>query len=98
MTVGNMNAMSRPARSEVAVRSSLASPKRSASNGSRTKARTTRMPVICSRSTWLTSSMRSCITRNCGTIRTITMPTANEQHGDADEQDQRERRRPRGGP
>ena len=63
MTVGNMNAISRPARSEVSVRSSLPLPKRAASCGSRTKARTTRMPVICSRSTWLTRSMRSCITR-----------------------------------
>ncbi len=75
MTVGNMNAMSRPARSDVIVSSSLASPKRSASSGSRTKARTTRMPVICSRSTSLMRSMRSCITWNCGTIRMITSPT-----------------------
>ena len=69
ITVGNMNAISRPARSEVAVRSSLATPKRSASSGSRTNARTTRMPVICSRSTSLTWSIRSCMSWNCGIIR-----------------------------
>ncbi len=39
------------------------------SSGSRTKARTTRMPVICSLSTALTRSTRTCISRNAGTIR-----------------------------
>ena len=75
MTVGNMKAMSRPAFSEVSVRSSLAPPKRAVSFGSRTKARTTRRPVICSRSTSLMRSMRSCIRWNCGSIRMITRPT-----------------------
>ncbi len=71
-TIGNMKACSRPAVSEMSVSETLASPKRSASSGSRTKARTTRMPVICSRSTWLTRSMRSCMSWNCGTIRETT--------------------------
>ena len=42
--------------------------KREVSYGSRTNARTTRMPVICSRSTRLTVSMRVCISRNSGRI------------------------------
>ena len=75
MTVGNMNAMSLPARSDVSVSSSLAPPKRPASSGSLTKARTTRIPVICSRRTWLIRSIRSCMTWNCGTMRMITRPT-----------------------
>ena len=74
ITIGNMNAISRPACSAVSVTWSLAPAKRSVSYGSRTKARTTRMPVICSRRTRLTSSMRSCINRNCGTIRHTTSP------------------------
>ena len=53
----------------------MASPKRAVSFGSRTNARTTRRPVICSRITSLMRSMRSCILWNCGTIRTITRPT-----------------------
>ena len=69
VTVGNIAAISRPARSDVSVSSVLAPAKRAASSGSRTKARTTRMPVICSRSTELTLSMRNCITWNAGTIR-----------------------------
>ena len=44
LTVGNIIAISRPPRSAVAVRSSLASSKRAVSSGSRTNARTTRMP------------------------------------------------------
>lgn len=62
MTEGNMNAMSWPARSEVAVRSSLPALNRAFSWGSRTNARTTRRPVICSRRISLTRSMRTCIT------------------------------------
>ena len=73
-TVGNMNAIRCPARNEVSVRSSFASPKRATSWRSRTKARTTRMPVICSRSTWFTRSMRTCICANCGTMRTTIAP------------------------
>ena len=68
LTVGNIDDISRPARSETEVRSSLAELKRCTSSGSRTNARTTRMPVICSRSTRLTWSMRSCISRKAGTI------------------------------
>jgi hypothetical protein len=74
ITIGNMRAMSRPADSDVSVRSSLTRSKRAASCGSRTKARTTRMPVICSRRTRLTPSIRSCIRRNRGTIPATTRP------------------------
>ena len=73
MTVGNISASSRPVRSAVSLRSALATPKRSRSTGSRTKARTTRMPVICSRSTRFTTSRRACINRNCGIIREMIM-------------------------
>ena len=52
----------------------MATAKRSPSSGSRTNARTTRMPVICSRSTWLTRSMRSCMNSNVGMSRITTMP------------------------
>ena len=69
ITVGKINAIRRPARTDVSVSCWFAAPKRSASTGSRTKARTTRTPEICSRSTRLTLSMRSCIRRNCGTMR-----------------------------
>ncbi len=68
-SVGNISAISRPAISEVWVSASLTSPNRSTSSGSRTKARTTRTPVICSRSTPLASSMRPCMCRKMGTIR-----------------------------
>ena len=72
MTVGNIAACQRPARIATAVSCALASPKRSVSCSSRTNARTTRTPVICSRSSRLTSSIRSCIRRKLGTIwRTI---------------------------
>ena len=52
--------------------------------GSRTNARTTRMPVICSRSTRLIWSMRVCSSRNFGTIRTMISPMATTQHRHAD--------------
>ena len=81
ITVGNMNAMRRPTRREVIVRSSFAWAKRWASSGSRTNARTTRIPVICSRSTALILSMRSCMTWNCGTIRMMMSPTPNTSTG-----------------
>ena len=74
-TVGNIADISRPDWSAVSVRSSLASAKRSASFGSRTKARTTRMPVICSRSTAFTLSIRICISWNDGTIRYTIEPS-----------------------
>lgn len=74
ITVGNINPINRPPRRATLVSTWLLSSKRAVSYGSRTKARTTRMPVICSRSTRFMSSMRSCIDRNVGTIRAITLP------------------------
>ena len=73
-TVGNIAAIRWPVRSAVAVSSSLAPAKRSVSSGSRTNARTTRMPVICSRRTPLTRSTRACINWNVGTIRDTSDP------------------------
>ena len=90
-TAGNITAIIRPVFSDVSVRSALAVPKRAASSGSRTKARTTRMPLICSRSTWFTRSMRSCILVNCGCIRSATWPDGQQQDRDGDDEDQRER-------
>ena len=81
ITVGNITAIRRPVRNAVAVRSSLASSKRASSSGSRTKARTTRMPVICSRRTLLTRSTRSCMSWNAGTILRITLPRINTAAG-----------------
>jgi hypothetical protein len=81
ITVGNVAAIRRPARSAVAVSSSLACAKRAVSWGSRTNARTTRMPVICSRSTWLTRSIRSCIAWNDGIIRYTIEPSASTAPG-----------------
>ena len=80
-TVGNIDAISRPARSEVSVSSALATAKRSDSSGSRTNARTTRMPVICSRSTELTRSMRICICWKAGTMRYTTCPRSSTAAG-----------------
>ena len=80
-SIGNISAISRPARSDTSVRSSLTSPKRSISRGSRTKARTTRMPVICSRSTELAPSMRACMVRNRGTILHTIAPTLSPRAG-----------------
>ncbi len=81
ITVGNISAISRPARMPVAVSSSLAMPNRARSSGSRTNARTTRMPLSCSRSTRLTVSMRLCIARNCGTSRETISPIATASVG-----------------
>ena len=75
ITLGNMKAWSRPARSELSVRSALATPKRCPSSGSRTNARMTRMPWICSRRTWFARSMRACMFSNCGISRMTTRPT-----------------------
>ena len=80
-TAGNITAIIRPVFSDVSVRSALALPKRTASSGSRTKARTTRMPLICSRSTWFTRSMRFCILVNCGCMRIATWPTLSSRIG-----------------
>ena len=80
-TVGNIDDINRPARNDTSVRSALASENRFASSGSRTNARTTRMPVICSRSTRFTWSMRSCIRRNAGTIRETSSPSTTAATG-----------------
>ena len=74
LTVGNIDAMRRPARSDTSVRSWFACENRTASSGSRTNARTTRTPVICSRNTRLIWSIRSCIKRNAGTIFATIKP------------------------
>ena len=50
------------------MRSLFARANRAVSYGSRTNARTTRMPVICSRRMRLTTSIRLCISRNSGPI------------------------------
>ncbi len=76
MTIGKISAISRPTRVATSVSSALAVSKRAVSSGSLTNARTTRIPVICSRRTRFTSSMRVCIARKPGTIRTITAPIA----------------------
>ncbi len=81
ITSGNIVASQRPAFTATSVRSSFAWPNRSCSCGSRTNARTTRMPVICSRSTRLTSSIRLCILRKFGTIRLTTKPTVRNSAG-----------------
>ena len=69
ITTGNIDAISRPTEVAVAVTSALALANRAVSYGSRTNARTTRMPVICSRSTRFTVSIRPCMTLNSGRIR-----------------------------
>ena len=75
MTDGNISAISRPTRSDTSISSVLATSKRCRSCSSRTNARITRMPVICSRTTRLIRSMRTCIVRNSGRIRTMIIPT-----------------------
>lgn len=81
MTAGNISAMRLPARSPVAMTSALAAVKRVRSSSSRTKARTTRMPVSCSRMIWLMRSMRACIFVNAGTIRTTMRDTITSSTG-----------------
>ncbi len=77
ITLGNMKAIIRPTRSETSVSSWLAPPKRRCSWPSFTKARITRMPVICSRRTRLTVSILVCMERNSGrSRRTSTVTTA----------------------
>ena len=75
LTTGNIRTNSAPMRSEISVRSWFARRKRSVSNGSFTNARTTRMPVICSRSTPLMPSRRSCMVRNHGMSLAISNPS-----------------------
>ncbi len=74
ITVGNITAISRPTAIEVSRTSSLACPKRSSSRASRTNARITRMPAICSRRVRFTASRRACICRNSGRMRRISRP------------------------
>ena len=58
-------------------------PNRSSSLRSRTNARITRTPLICSRSTRLVWSIRSCICRNSGRIRMMITPTMTASSGTA---------------
>ena len=74
VAVGNIRLMSRPPRNAVAVTSMFPALNRSISSGSRTKARTTRIPESCSRRTSLMRSIRCCIKRKVGTILTTTVP------------------------
>ncbi len=82
-TTGNISANQRPARTAVSVTAAFASANRSVSCRSRTNARTTRMPVSCSRSTRFTVSMRACMRRNCGTIRDTMKKTEISSAGTA---------------
>ena len=69
VVTGSMRACQRPADSAALETARLASAKRSRSYGSRAKARITRMPESCSRSTQLMPSIRCCIPRKIGSIR-----------------------------
>ena len=60
---------------EVAVRSRLATSKRSSSWRVRTNARMTRMPLRASRVTWLTLSTFTCTAWNRGSALYISVPT-----------------------
>lgn len=79
MTTGNISASRLPVFSDISVRSVLDFRKRCSSYSSRTKARMTRLPVICSRSTRFTVSSRTCMDRNSGrsrrTIKVTQMPS-----------------------
>ena len=81
MTMGNIAAIRRPALSADSVTLSLACAKRAVSSRSRTKARTTRMPVSCSRITRLMASMRFCMRWKCGTMREMIAITATRSNG-----------------
>ena len=74
MTTGNIAAIQRPTNSAMPARSRLTRPNRAVSNGSRTKARTTRMPMICSRMILFTASIRRCIALNAGITLMMTKP------------------------
>jgi hypothetical protein len=74
MTTGNISASRLPVPRATSVRSALALRNRRCSYSSRTKARMTRLPVICSRSTRFTVSSRTCMDRNSGrSLRTISV-------------------------
>ena len=98
ITIGNIDAISRPTEVWVSVSSALALANRAVSYGSRTNARTTRMPVICSRSTRLTVSIRACMTRNSGRILLIDQPDRAGQQRARPRRPARTGRRPRAGP
>ncbi len=83
MTAGNMSAISRPAPSDTSNRSSFATANLARSAGSRTKARITRTPAICSRSTLLMASIRSCMSRNSGRILEMIRVTSTPSTGTA---------------
>ena len=76
LITGNISTNSAPILREMSVMSWLARAKRRVSKGSFTNARITRMPVICSRSTPLMPSMRSCMVRNHGMSRETTSPSS----------------------
>ena len=69
ITVGNISDISRPTPTATVISSSFAPLKRARSSSSRTKARITRMPLICSRMMRLMASIRVCIERKSGRIR-----------------------------
>ena len=79
-TIGKIVATYRPTEVAVSVSSALARAKRAVSYGSRTKARTTRMPVIRSRRTRLTVSIRACCTRNSGVYLADCQEDRDRQH------------------
>ncbi len=81
ITMGNTSANSRPERSAVSANAALASANRASSDLSRTKARTTRIPVNCSRKIRFTASMRVCMDWKMGNIRTMIRPTATSNRG-----------------
>ncbi len=76
--MGNISASRLPVAIAMSVSSTLAFRNRCCSYSSRTNARITRLPVICSRSTRFTVSRRSCMVRNSGrslrTIKVTQMP------------------------
>ncbi|CAM5288453.1 hypothetical protein SCALM49S_08644 [Streptomyces californicus] len=81
ITVGNISAISRPVATDTSVSSVFAPRNRFSSYPSRTKARMTRLPVICSRSTRFTPSSRSCMVRNSGRILFTIRPTETPSTG-----------------
>ena len=74
VTNGNREAIRRPTVVVVSTRSALARSKRRLSWDSRTKARTTRMPVICSRRTRFSVSILVCMAWNSGPIFVTRTP------------------------
>ena len=83
ITAGMFSAIKRPARSAVPVSSSLARAKRERSASSRTKARMTRRPLICSRKMPLILSSWACMRPNRGIARAMSEATTNASRGTA---------------